>query len=76
MALQTLCAAIIAGVACAATKQPNACQISLDCELNGDCVNGACVCDPAWRGKNCEFLALQPAPVQNGYRVDGTSSWG
>jgi hypothetical protein len=57
-------------------KQPNACQIGLDCELNGKCVSGQCVCDAAWTGTNCEMLALKPTPKSNGYKVDGVSSWG
>jgi hypothetical protein len=67
---------LIAAVAASLTKQPNACQIGLDCELNGDCVSGTCVCDAAWTGKNCEILALKPAPKANGYKVAGESSWG
>ena len=28
----------------------SACQSELDCGLNGDCTDGACVCDAAWTG--------------------------
>ena len=57
-------------------KEPNACQLDLDCELNGVCTAGQCKCDSAWSGKNCEILSLKAAPKANGYMEDGVSSWG
>jgi sucrose-6-phosphate hydrolase SacC (GH32 family) len=55
------------------------CTTELDCQLNGECVRGQCVCDAAWSGnKNCSTLALLPAKVDNGYGGVGSksSSWG
>ena len=55
------------------------CASSLDCQLNGDCVGGKCVCDAAWSGNaNCSTLALLPAKMRNGYGHVGSesSSWG
>ena len=55
------------------------CASELDCQLNGECVSGKCVCDAAWSGnENCSTLAFLPAKVENGYGHPGsaTSSWG
>jgi hypothetical protein len=55
------------------------CATELDCQLNGECVDGHCVCDDAWSGnKNCSTLALLPAKAKNGYGAVGSksSSWG
>jgi hypothetical protein len=43
----------------AATVTAAACATPSDCNLNGDCVSGACVCDPGWRGSaTCGVLTL------------------
>ena len=35
------------------------CASASDCNLNGDCVSGACVCDKGWRGSpTCGVLTL------------------
>ena len=54
------------------------CTEDLDCQLNGLCTVGACVCDPAWKGANCSVLNLLPAKLSNGFGHPGstTSSWG
>jgi hypothetical protein len=54
------------------------CETDLDCQLNGECTAGACVCDAAWRGANCSVLALLPAKLVNGYghTASNVSSWG
>ena len=57
------------------------CRDALDCGLNGACRAGACVCRPAWTGRRCQSLALQPALLEAGYHhvtADGKniSSWG
>lgn len=57
-----------------------ACASALDCELNGRCIRGNCVCDAAWRGAQCGELALLPGSRSQGYRptIGGkrTGSWG
>ena len=65
-------------VATTATADGAACKTELDCQLNGLCTAGKCVCDPAWKGGNCSTLNLLPAKMQNGYGSLGsnTSSWG
>ena len=66
----------------ARAQQPSAggapCDTALDCQLNGECVAGKCVCDPAWKAANCSTLNLLPAKVGQGYgqRGSSTSSWG
>ena len=55
------------------------CASELDCQLNGECVDGKCVCDAAWSGNaNCSTLAFLPAKMANGCGKPGspTSSWG
>jgi len=54
---------------------------SLDCSLNGRCVQGACVCSKGWKGRRCEALNLAPVnasvlgfnPTAGGTNM---SSWG
>jgi hypothetical protein len=54
------------------------CKDDLDCQLNGLCTGGTCVCDAAWKGSNCSTLNLLPAPMENGYGSlhSNISSWG
>lgn len=42
-----------------------------DCSLNGDLVDGKCVCDSQWSGSDCERLVLLPAEPTNGFNLDG-----
>jgi hypothetical protein len=53
----------------------NDCEDARQCELNGQCVDGLCRCEPGWRGKFCEVLDLRPAKNQNGYKRLNYSSW-
>jgi mannan endo-1,4-beta-mannosidase len=54
-----------------------ACATDADCRFNGQCVNGACACDSAWRGPSCAALKLLPTPRANGLKhANGSSSWG
>jgi len=58
----------------------SSCSNSADCSLNGDCVNGSCRCDAAWKGVRCEALNLVPlSPLrveQGAYRPGFHTSWG
>ena len=64
-----------------------ACTTDEECELNGLCTGGACVCDRGWTGASCGRLDLLPvapaAPVAYSGAIWGasspdttTSSWG
>lgn len=64
-----------------AAEASGACDSAMDCALNGDCVYGHCVCDPAWSGAaNCavmSFVPLAKAPGKApGYYNETESSWG
>ena len=54
-----------------------ACVVDEDCSLNGVCTtatattNGACTCDPGWRGAHCQYLNL--APITAGDNAQGIS---
>ena len=54
------------------------CSSELDCQLNGACTKGACVCDKGWRGTDCGTLNLNnTANVAYGYTPESKfSSWG
>ena len=60
------------------------CTGDMNCSLNGRCQNGACACDPGWRGVDCGVLNLGPVPdrpkVGSGQiyplPMANTSSWG
>ena len=54
------------------------CATALDCQLNGVCTGGKCVCDAAWKSANCSVLNLLPAKSGQGYGQLGSSisSWG
>mmetsp|Transcript_2325 Transcript_2325/g.5375 ORF Transcript_2325/g.5375 Transcript_2325/m.5375 type:complete len:580 (+) Transcript_2325:2510-4249(+) len=53
-----------------------ACKDALDCELNGECVEGYCKCDAAWTGPRCSRLRVIPAKVEAGLRKQSTTTWG
>ena len=80
VALQLLCtlAAAAHSSSPASPRGGAPCTGPLDCQLNGECLNGSCLCDAAWRGANCSLLNFLPAPLLNGYgrRGSATSSWG
>lgn len=47
------------------------------CSLNGDCVGGKCVCDPAWSGSaDCDQLSFEEVPQGAGYFNSTEASWG
>lgn len=70
-----MCAAraLLLSIAAASTI---ACTTDDDCALNGACVASACVCSQGWAGPACGALKLAPAPLDGGYNVVNTSSWG
>jgi hypothetical protein len=56
-----------------------ACSTAFDCQLNGACVSGACVCDAAWAGPQCGVLDVEQGTVAygNGAATSPlTSAWG
>lgn len=50
----------------AAPASEAACATDLDCSLNGVCTSGACVCDAAWTGPNCNLLHFAASPNVSG----------
>eukprot|EP00565_Helicotheca_tamesis_P001055 CAMPEP_0185740950 /NCGR_PEP_ID=MMETSP1171-20130828/38694_1 /TAXON_ID=374046 /ORGANISM="Helicotheca tamensis, Strain CCMP826" /LENGTH=661 /DNA_ID=CAMNT_0028412883 /DNA_START=27 /DNA_END=2015 /DNA_ORIENTATION=- len=70
----------IALITVAALRNTSACKNDGDCELNGACSSGACVCDKGWTGTTCGALLLDPNPViAYGHGSPGAnnhSSWG
>ena len=56
-------------------KGGGACKIDEDCQLNGVCTTGSCVCDAAWTGEQCTFF--DPMPVAGpAFERATASSWG
>eukprot|EP01046_Picozoa_sp_COSAG06_P059960 COSAG06_NODE_12584_length_1360_cov_22.281014_1_plen_402_part_01 len=55
-----------------------ACSGPLDCQLNGACTGGKCVCGAAWTGANCSRLDFLPATKGAGFYTANSSwsSWG
>lgn len=55
-----------------------ACETSLDCSLQGDCVSGHCHCDSAFAGSPmCDVMAVSVSEHRNGgYRNRTAASWG
>jgi hypothetical protein len=51
------------------------CAMDMDCQLNGRCTGGKCVCNAAWTGHNCSFLDVLPSK-DAAFREENTSSWG
>ncbi len=46
---------------------PFRCRSNEDCQLNGQCSSaGACQCDAAWKGEQCQLLNLLPASIDAG----------
>ena len=53
------------------------CETEIDCQLNGVCSQGSCICDSGWRGEKCEELDLLPVDSMTpAYGGNGTTSWG
>jgi hypothetical protein len=60
---------------------PTRCTGDLSCSFNGVCsAAGTCECEPAWKGRFCETLAVEPGGRQLGYQASEgglrLSSWG
>eukprot|EP01127_Copromyxa_protea_P008047 TRINITY_DN1835_c0_g1_i2.p1 TRINITY_DN1835_c0_g1~~TRINITY_DN1835_c0_g1_i2.p1 ORF type:complete len:232 (+),score=18.63 TRINITY_DN1835_c0_g1_i2:47-742(+) len=57
MLLEILSALLVLASAEAIKREMNSdCTDALDCQLNGRCVQGRCLCDKGWRGKQCHQL--------------------
>ena len=58
----------------------NACTTSLDCQLLGDCVEGACQCDRGWQGETCSMLKQGAStvvwPTASDRAQHTSASWG
>jgi hypothetical protein len=55
------------GCFAAAAENGGVCTTEDDCSLGGDCVLGACVCDPWFTGATCALLNLQaPRDTEGG----------
>ena len=54
----------------------NACNINLDCSLNGECSNNKCSCDKQWKGSKCNILDFEPYNISKGYHNKSYASWG
>lgn len=57
------------------------CSTGADCEMNGDCVSGSCLCYRGWRGPSCGALALGATPTRTSTQwplaaSPNSSSWG
>lgn len=53
------------------------CSSGHDCQLNGQCLNGTCHCEAAWRGQACQYLNLLPAKPTSGLQLpSGGGTWG
>jgi len=63
-----------------AVAEDDACSTSAECSFNGECQDGRCRCDMAWRGQRCATLNLLPARPGAGLNVTDAggplSSWG
>jgi len=56
------------------------CVVDDDCNLNGVCDQGSCICDSPWLGDDCSLLDVVPSPVAPAYPppsiFNSTTSWG
>ena len=58
-------------------KTSSSCSSGHDCQLNGQCLNGTCHCEAAWRGHACQYLNLLPAKPTSGLQLpSGGGTWG
>jgi hypothetical protein len=58
-ALPALAGSAMANSVSASDGASASCATASDCNLNGDCIGGACVCDKGWRGSpTCGVLTL------------------
>ena len=61
----------------ASARADGSCASDIDCQLNGVCAAGACVCDTGWIGRQCEQLDLLPMPAVPAYGWSpNVTSWG
>lgn len=60
-----LCILALLSTAVPATQSSPGCTTELDCELNGACRGGTCLCFPGWTGPTCGTLKLLPAPTMS-----------
>lgn len=44
-----------------------ACRSELDCNLNGVCSDGRCLCDAPWAGPVCGRLRFAPVPMARAF---------
>lgn len=71
----------LAAGACAASMNAAAgCADDKGCNMAGECVAGACVCDQGWGGTSCQLLDLVPqasreAGAAYNSRTSANSSW-
>eukprot|EP01048_Picozoa_sp_COSAG05_P022766 COSAG05_NODE_4677_length_1414_cov_1.565779_1_plen_398_part_00 len=74
--LAALCT--LAALFAVTTAATAACTDNLGCQLNGECVAGACRCDQGWQGTDCGRLHLRTdANVAYGYtNTSQISCWG
>jgi hypothetical protein len=56
-------------------KGSGRCTVDDDCQLNGVCTDGSCVCDAAWTGEFCTFFDATPVQAAAFSRTNA-SSWG
>ena len=55
------------------------CTSEVDCQLNGACVAGDCVCDTPWQGSDCGQLDIDDGRVAYGFGSalsPNTTAWG
>lgn len=52
------------------------CLDDMDCELNGVCSSGICLCDDEWEGDSCGVLKLGDPEIAYGGPDIGVTSWG
>lgn len=53
------------------------CSTDVDCNLAGQCVSGACVCDVPWTGGQCTHLDFQQGPKACGLQdASRKETWG
>jgi hypothetical protein len=70
---------LAASVQCTFASSSPICSTAFDCQLNGECSNGVCICDAAWTGPQCGVLDVEQGTVAygNGAATSPlTSSWG
>ena len=68
---------LMASVVAAAAAAAAGCTTPSECQLNGLCVTGKCVCDSAWQGANCGSLVLpEPGSLAYGGPDSNVTSWG